>query len=55
MLSKIKLHGKLAKFIGYKEFDVKVFRTKNRPIASGKVSMRLGMFYAFILCLLFFT
>jgi predicted phage tail protein len=24
MLSKIKLHGKLAKFIGYKEFDVKV-------------------------------
>ena len=24
MLSKIKLHGKLAKFIGHKEFDVKV-------------------------------
>ncbi len=37
-----------------KEFDAKVFRTKNRPIASGKVSMRLGMFYAFILCLLAF-
>ena len=35
-----------------KEFDAKVFRTKNRPIASGKVSMRLGMFYAFVLCLL---
>ena len=24
MLSKIKLHGKLAKFIGHKEFDIKV-------------------------------
>ncbi len=35
-----------------KEFDAKVFRTKNRPIASGKVSIRLGMFYAFVLCLL---
>ena len=35
-----------------KEFDAKVFRTKNRPIASGRVSMRLGMFYAFVLCLL---
>ena len=35
-----------------KEFDAKVFRTKNRPIASGKVSIRLGIFYAFILCLL---
>ena len=35
-----------------KEFDAKVFRTKNRPIASGKVSIRLGMFYALVLCLL---
>ena len=35
-----------------KDFDAKVFRTKNRPIASGKISMRLGMFYAFVLCLL---
>jgi len=35
-----------------KEFDAKVFRTKNRPIASGKVSIRLGIFYAFVLCLL---
>ena len=35
-----------------KEFDAKVFRTKNRPIASGKVSTRMGMFYAFVLCLL---
>ena len=35
-----------------KEFDSKVFRTKNRPIASGKISTRLGMFYALVLCLL---
>ncbi len=35
-----------------KEFDAKVFRTKNRPIASGKVSIRMGMFYALVLCLL---
>ena len=35
-----------------KEFDAKVFRTKNRPISSGKVSIRLGMFYALVLCLL---
>ncbi len=37
-----------------KEFDKKVFRTKNRPIASGKVSIKLGMFYALVLCLLAF-
>ena len=30
-----------------KEFDAKVFRTKNRPIASGKISIKLGLFYAF--------
>ena len=35
-----------------KEFDAKVFRTKNRPIASGKVSVKLGIFYSLILCLL---
>ena len=35
-----------------KEFDAKVFRTKNRPIASGKISTGLGMFYALVLCLL---
>ena len=33
-----------------KEFDAKVFRTKNRPIASGKVSIKLGIFYTLILC-----
>ena len=35
-----------------KEFDAKVFRTKNRPIASGQVSTKLGIFYALILCLI---
>ena len=33
-----------------KEFDKKVFRTKNRPIASGKISVKLGITYALILC-----
>ena len=33
-----------------KEFDKKVFRTKNRPIASGKISVKLGIAYALILC-----
>jgi len=37
-----------------KEFDAKVFRTKNRPIASGKISIKLGLFYALILCSLAF-
>ncbi len=34
-----------------KEFDSKVFRTKNRPIASGKISVSLAMFYSILLCL----
>ena len=33
-----------------KEFDKKVERTKNRPIASGKVSINLGIFYTITLC-----
>ena len=37
-----------------KEFDSKVFRTKDRPIASGKISIRIAIFYSFILCLLAF-
>ena len=37
-----------------KEFDAKVLRTKNRPIASGKISVKLGLFYALILCSLAF-
>ena len=35
-----------------KEFDAKVLRTKNRPIASGQISIKLGIFYALTLCLL---
>ena len=35
-----------------KEFDAKVFRTKNRPIASGKISINLAIFYSLILCFL---
>ena len=35
-----------------KEFDKKVFRTKDRPIASNKVSIKLGIFYTIILCFL---
>ena len=35
-----------------KEFDAKVFRTKNRPIASGRVSVKLGIFYSILLCFL---
>ena len=37
--------------ISDKEFDKKVSRTKNRPIASGKISIILGLLYAAILCL----
>jgi len=37
-----------------KKFDEKVFRTKDRPIASGKISVKLGLFYASFLCLLAF-
>jgi 4-hydroxybenzoate polyprenyltransferase len=35
-----------------KEFDKKVFRTRNRPIASGKVSIKLGLTYTIFLCLI---
>ena len=35
-----------------KEFDAKVSRTKNRPIASGKVSIKLGICYSILLCFL---
>jgi len=36
------------------KFDKKVERTKNRPIASGKVSKELGLIYTLILCFLAF-
>ena len=35
-----------------KEFDKKVDRTKNRPIASNNVSVRIGVMYSIILCFL---
>ena len=35
-----------------KEYDKKVYRTKNRPIASGKISWKLALFYSLILCFL---
>ena len=35
-----------------RKFDKKVFRTRNRPIASGKISIYLGLFYATCLCLI---
>jgi len=37
-----------------KEFDIKVERTKNRPIASGKVSIKVSLFYTLTLCALAF-
>ena len=37
-----------------RKFDKKVLRTKDRPIASGKISVTLGLIYAAILCLLAF-
>ena len=35
-----------------KEFDKKVYRTKKRPIASGKISIKLGIAYVINLCFL---
>ncbi len=37
-----------------RNFDRKVTRTKNRPIASGKISIKIGLLYALILCSLAF-
>ena len=34
-----------------RKFDKQVIRTKDRPIASGKVSVRAGLLYVIILCL----
>ena len=38
--------------IADKDFDKRVERTKKRPIASGKVSIKRGLFYSSALCLL---
>ncbi len=37
-----------------RKFDKKVTRTKNRPMASGKISVSLGLLYVAVLCLLAF-
>jgi len=46
--------GCIVNDISDKEFDKKVDRTKNRPIASNKVSVKLAIFYTTILCVLAF-
>ena len=46
--------GCIVNDISDKEFDKKVERTKNRPIASNKISIKLAIFYTIILCLLAF-
>ena len=46
--------GCIVNDISDKEFDKKVDRTKNRPIASNKVSIKLAIFYTIILCSLAF-
>ena len=37
-----------------RKFDKEVFRTKDRPIASGKISVKLAILYSLILCLIAF-
>jgi len=46
--------GCIVNDISDREFDQKVERTKNRPIASNKISIKLAIFYTTILCLLAF-
>ena len=46
--------GCIVNDISDKEFDKKVSRTKNRPIASNQISIKLGIFYTLILCLFAF-
>ena len=46
--------GCIVNDISDKEFDKKVERTKNRPLASNKVSIKLAIFYTIVLCLLAF-
>jgi len=46
--------GCIVNDISDKEFDKKVERTKNRPIASNRISIKLAIFYTVILCSLAF-
>ena len=44
--------GCIVNDVADRNYDKKVFRTKNRPIASGKISVIYGFFYVSLLCLL---
>ena len=44
--------GCIVNDIADRNYDKKVLRTKNRPIASGKISVIQGFFYVLLLCLL---
>ena len=46
--------GCIVNDISDKNFDKKVERTKNRPIASGKISIQFALLYVIILCALAF-
>jgi len=46
--------GCIVNDISDQKFDKKVDRTKNRPIASGKISTKLAWFYTLILCFIAF-
>ena len=43
--------GCIVNDIADRKFDKKVLRTKHRPIASEQISVRLGFYYALLLCL----
>jgi len=46
--------GCIVNDISDKNFDKLVERTKNRPVASGKISIRLAIIYATVLCVIAF-
>ncbi len=46
--------GCIVNDIADRKYDKKVSRTKNRPIASGKISLTQGIIYSIILCLIAF-
>ena len=46
--------GCIVNDISDKNFDKLVERTKNRPVASGKISIRLAIIYAVVLCVIAF-
>jgi len=46
--------GCIVNDIADRKFDIKVSRTKDRPIASGKISKKRGYVYSIILCLIAF-